>query len=165
MGTSIFLVALIFTGFLSVIMFILNLPLVYSLALTIIFILFQYLIGPVVVRASTRLKHLRPGENPWLESAAKGLADKSGIPPPRLAIVADNSPNAFVFGRTTKTATLAVHEGLLKNLNKEEVIGVIGHEIGHVKHQDYVVSARALSSCAWNMDGCMDVWRAGEKQG
>jgi heat shock protein HtpX len=93
----------------------------------------------LVALISTRLKHLRPGENPWLESAAKGLADKSGIPPPRLAIVADNSPNAFVFGRTAKTATLAVHEGLLKNLNKEEVTGVIGHEIGHIKHKDYVV--------------------------
>jgi len=58
---------------------------------------------------------------------------------PKLAIVPDNTPNAFVFGRTASGATLAVHEGLLNNLNKDEVQGVIGHELGHIKHKDYVV--------------------------
>jgi Zn-dependent protease with chaperone function len=67
------------------------------------------------------------------------LADKSGLPVPRLAIVPDETPNAFVFGRTAKGATLAVHEGLLKNLNEREVEGVIGHEFGHLHHRDYLV--------------------------
>ncbi len=58
---------------------------------------------------------------------------------PKLAIVPDNTPNAFVFGRTAKDATLAVHEGLLMNLNHEEIKGVIGHELGHIKHKDYIV--------------------------
>ncbi|MGB9675724.1 MAG: zinc metalloprotease HtpX, partial [Candidatus Bathyarchaeales archaeon] len=102
-------------------------------------ILFQYLIGPAVVEGSTRLRCLEHGENPWLESTVKELADKSGIPMPRLAIVPDDTPNAFVFGRTAKSATLAVHEGLLKKLNEDEIRGVIGHELGHIKHKDYVV--------------------------
>jgi len=139
MGTSIFLVAFIFAAFLAAIMFIIQLNLVYSVILTILFILFQYLIGPAIVRTSTRLKYLKAGENPWLESTVKGLADKSGILTPRLATVPDNTPNAFVFGRTASDATLAVHEGLLKNLNEDEVKGVIGHELGHIKHKDYII--------------------------
>ena len=139
MGTSIFLVAFIFAAFLAAIMFIIQLNLVYSVILTILFILFQYLIGPAIVRTSTRLKYLKAGENPWLESTVKGLADKSGILMPRLATVPDNTPNAFVFGRTASDATLAVHEGLLKNLNEDEVKGVIGHELGHIKHKDYII--------------------------
>jgi heat shock protein HtpX len=148
MGTSIFLVAFIFATFLAVIMlivqaFVVQMDILSNMALIIglpvIFILFQYLIGPAIVKMSTRLQYLKPGDNPWLESTVKELADKSAVPMPKLAIVPDNTPNAFVFGRTSSTATLAVHEGLLKNLNEDEVRGVIGHELGHIKHKDYVV--------------------------
>jgi heat shock protein HtpX len=139
MGTSIFLVAFIIAAFLAAIMFIVQLDLIYSIVLTLLFILFQYLIGPSIVGMSTRLQYLKAGENPWLESIAKELADKSGIPTPKLAIVPDNTPNAFVFGRTANGATLAVHEGLLRNLNEDEIKGVIGHELGHIKHKDYIV--------------------------
>jgi heat shock protein HtpX len=139
MGSSIFIVGFIFAAFLAAIMFIIQLNLIYSVILTVLFILFQYLIGPAIVRMTTRLQYLKPGENPWLESTVKGLADKTGIPMPRLATVPDNTPNAFVFGRTATGATLALHEGLLRNLNEDEVKGVIGHELGHLKHKDYIV--------------------------
>ncbi|MEM1539478.1 MAG: zinc metalloprotease HtpX [Candidatus Bathyarchaeia archaeon] len=139
MATSIYLVALIFALFLSAIMLILRLSLIYALIGTIIFILIQYLIGPAIVKSSTRLRYLETGENPWLESTVKELADKAGLPTPKLAIVPDKTPNAFVFGRTAKSATLAVHEGLLLNLNAEEIRAVIGHELGHLKHKDYIV--------------------------
>jgi len=139
MGTSIFLVAFIFAIFLSAIMFILNFSLLFAFIGTIIFILLEYLIGPAIVASSSRLHYLKSGENPWLESTVKDLAAKSGIPMPRLAIVQDSTPNAFTFGRTASGATLAVHEGLLKNLSEDEVRGVIGHELGHIKHKDYIV--------------------------
>ena len=139
MGSSIFIVSFIFALFLSVIMFIINLDLVFAVILTVLFILFQYLIGPSIVRMSTRLQYLEAGQNPWLELTVKELADKSGLPMPKLATVPDNTPNAFVFGRTSSGATLAVHEGLLRNLNENEVKGVIGHELGHIKHKDYIV--------------------------
>lgn len=139
MGSSIFLVAFIFAIFLSAIMFILNFSLIYAIIGTVIFILFEYLIGPAIVASSTRLRYLKLGENPWLESTVKELADKSGTPMPKLAIVPDKTPNAFVFGRTAGNATLAVHEGLLANLSEDQVKGVIGHELGHIKHKDYVV--------------------------
>lgn len=139
MGASIFLAAFIFALFLTAIMFIMQLSFIYALIGTVLFILLEYLIGPVVVKSSTRLRYLEKGENPWLEETVKELADKSGIPMPRLAIVPDKTPNAFVFGRTANDATLAVHEGLLEKLNKDEIRGVIGHELGHIKHKDYIV--------------------------
>lgn len=149
MSTSIILIAIVFALFLATIIAVFNaiahigLPLIYELALILmltgIFILFQYLIGPVIVRISTCLRYLKKGENPWLESTVKELAQKSELPIPRLAVVPDSTPNAFVFGRTAKGATLAVHEGLLTNLNKGEIRGVIGHELGHLKHKDYLV--------------------------
>jgi len=139
MSLSIFLVAFIFALFLAAIMFILNFHPIYAIIGTIIFILLQFLIGPAIVRSSTRLRYLKPGENPWLESTVRELAEKSRIPMPRLATVPDNTPNAFVFGRTAKSATLAVHEGLLMKLNKDEIKGVIGHELGHIRHKDYIV--------------------------
>ena len=148
MGTSILLVSLIFATFLFAVLFIiqefvatigLTYWIILIVALPIVFILFQYLIGPAIVKMSTRLQYLQPGQNPWLESTVKELADKSSLPMPKLAIVPENTPNAFVFGRTAQSATLAVHEGLLKNLNENEVKAVIGHELGHLKHKDYIV--------------------------
>ncbi|HXX88157.1 MAG TPA: M48 family metalloprotease, partial [Candidatus Acidoferrum sp.] len=140
MGTSIFVVAFIFAMFLAVILvlvqvFIVQLDLLTNIILIVslptLFILFQYLIGPAIVKMSTHLQYLKPGDNPWLESTVKELAEKSAIPMPKLAVVPDNTPNAFVFGRTASTATLAVHQGLLRNLNEDEIMGVIGHELGH----------------------------------
>jgi len=145
MSISIFLVFFIFALFLAVIMYLFQLPLIFAVIGSLLFILFQYLIGPEIVKVSTRLKYLKPGENPWLESTVRELAEKSGIPTPKLAIVPDETPNAFVFGRTRGDATLAVHEGLLKQLNKEEIRGVIGHELGHIKHRDFLVMT-ALSA-------------------
>lgn len=143
MATSIFLSAFIFALLVFAIVYYLQLDPVTGLLVALggsaLFILFQYAVGPAIVAASTRLQYLKPGDNPWLENTVKELADKSGLPMPRLAIVPNNTPNAFTFGRTTSGATLAVHEGLLKQLNEEEVKGVIAHELGHVKHKDYIV--------------------------
>ena len=143
MATSIFLSAFIFGLLVFAIVYFLQLDvftgLVIALGGSALFILFQYAIGPAIVAATTRLQYLKPGENPWLEKTVKEIADKSGLPMPKLATVPNNTPNAFTFGRTTSSATLAVHEGLLRQLNENEIKGVIAHELGHIKHKDYIV--------------------------
>lgn len=139
MMMSIILLSVIFSAFLITIMFLLQLPIWLAFLSTFIFLLLQYLVGPIIVRGSTRLQYLRSGENPWLEGLVSNLAKKGHISAPRLAIVPDETPNAFVFGRTARGATLAVHQGLLRQLNQEEVAAVIGHELGHLKHKDYAV--------------------------
>jgi len=148
MGSSIFVAAFIFGVFVVGVIFLLQYfvfgfdlwtGLLLSLGGIGLFILLQYLLGPAIVAATSRLHYLAPSENPWLESSVKELADKSGLPMPRLAVVPDNTPNAFVFGTSSRSATLAVHEGLLRSLSQDEVRGVIAHELGHVKHKDFIV--------------------------
>jgi len=143
MSLTILVVFAIFLALISFITFIFSLNPVSSFLLgvfgALLVMLFQYLIGPVIVRLSTGLQYLRPGDNPWLENKVQQLTQQSGIPMPRLALVPDNTPNAFVFGRTQKDATLAVNQGLLQRLNEDEIEGVIGHELGHIKHRDFIV--------------------------
>ena len=142
MSFTIILVFAIFLGLIFVVSFFFLDPfqgLVLAIVGSVFIILFQYAIGPVIVRATSRLHYLAPGENQWLESKVAQLASQSNIPMPRIAISPDPTPNAFVFGRTSKGATLAVHQGLLQRLNEDEIEGVIGHELGHVKHRDFIV--------------------------
>src|SRR5438093_6569049 len=142
MSLTIILVFAIFLGLLSIISFFFVDPttsLVLGLVGAGFIILLQYIIGPVIVRIASRLHYLAPGENRWLESKVGQLASQSGIPMPRLAISPDPTPNAFVFGRTQNGATLAVHEGLLQRLDEDEIEGVIAHELGHIKHRDFIV--------------------------
>ena len=110
-----------------------------SFVLALIFLGIQFLISPSIVAWSTRLQYLQPGQYPWLENTVKELASASGVPMPRLAIVPNPTPNAFVFGNSSSKMTLAVHEGLLRQLNEDEVRGVLAHELGHVKHRDSIV--------------------------
>ena len=142
MSFTIILVFIIFLGLIFVVSFFFLDPfqgLILAIVGSVFMILFQYAVGPVIVRATSRLHYLETGENRWLESKVAQLASQSNIPTPRIAISPDPTPNAFVFGRTSKGATLAVHQGLLQRLNEDEIEGVIGHELGHVKHRDFIV--------------------------
>jgi heat shock protein HtpX len=110
-----------------------------ALILALIFMSIQFLISPYIVAASTRLHYLQPGENPWLEGTVAKLVQQAGVKLPRLAIVPDPTPNAFVFGNSTNKMTLAVNQGLLSQLNEDEIQGVLAHELGHIRHKDSIV--------------------------
>jgi heat shock protein HtpX len=102
-------------------------------------VVFQWLIGPAMIRWTTNMRDMKKGEYPWIEEFVAELCKKHRLKMPKLAIVNDAQPNAFVFGRTNSSASLCVTQGLLKSLNKDEVKGVLAHEIGHIKHNDMVV--------------------------
>jgi len=107
--------------------------------LTGMFMLFEWFIGPSVAAKSLSLKYVASEEAPWLHSVVEELSRKSGIPKPKIAVAPYPVPNACVFGRTIRGATLAVTEGLLENLNADEVKAVISHELGHLRHKDCIV--------------------------
>jgi len=108
-------------------------------AITIVFVLIQWAVSPGVIRWSSRLQYLKSGENPFFEDTVRELCQKADVPMPMLAMSPDRSPNAFVFGRSRNSATLAVHQGLMEQLNRDEIRAVLAHEIGHLKHNDMVV--------------------------
>ncbi len=146
---TILITLVVFVGFVSVLSYFFSVssdlsfsPIVTlagALILAFIFMLIQFAISPSIVRWSTHLQYLKPGENPWLEGVVGKLASAAGVKQPRLAMVPDQTPNAFVFGNSSNNMTLAVNQGLLSQLNEEEVQGVIGHELGHIKHKDSIV--------------------------
>ena len=116
----------------------------YSLAvvtgLAALFMVLQWAISPVIVRWAIRgRREVTRESNPWLYTTVVELATQAGVPVPRIWASADDSPNAFVFGRTLASAELVVTEGLLERLNADEVRAVVGHEIGHLRHRDVLV--------------------------
>ncbi len=103
------------------------------------FILLQWLVSPAIVRWAARITHyLERQENPWLYDTVAKLAVKAQVPMPRIAIINDSTPNAFVFGRTLQSSTLAVHMGLLQQLSQTEIEAVLGHELGHLRNHDVI---------------------------
>jgi heat shock protein HtpX len=73
---------------------------------------------------------------PALYEMTERLAQKAGLPMPALYVIEDPQPNAFATGRNPKNAAVAVNRGLLDLLDKNEVEGVVAHELAHIKHRD-----------------------------
>lgn len=127
----------------SLFTYIFDLGVIITVFLVLLVVLAQWLLSPTIIKASTRLQYLKTGENAFLESAVSSMAQKAGIPTPKVAVVPDKTPNAFVFGTSASSATLAVHEGLLRNFRPEEIEAVIAHELGHIKHKDMMIMTAA----------------------
>ena len=116
-----------------------NIGIYAMVGLAIILGLIQWAIGPAIVRWSTNMRPLDKDEFPWIEEAVHEICIKNKAKIPKITIANTGMPNAFVFGRTNKSATLTLTRGLLNTLTPDEVKGVIAHEIGHIKHNDMVV--------------------------
>ena len=103
----------------------------------------QWYLGPVIIKWASGAKELKQNDAPELFEIVKKLTGKAGLPMPKLYLVNNPSPNAFAFGRTQTDSNIAVHSGLLSVLNKEEIEGVLAHEIGHINNRDVAVMTLA----------------------
>jgi heat shock protein HtpX len=84
-------------------------------------------------------------ESPVLHDVVQGLADKERMPVPKVYIIADKSPNAFATGRDENHAAVAVTSGILDLLNRDELMGVIAHELSHIRHRDILIGTMAAT--------------------
>ena len=84
-------------------------------------------------------------EAPDLYRMVKNLALKAGIPMPRVYIVPGDTPNAFATGRNESHAVVAVTEGILRMLNRDELEGVLAHELTHIKNKDMLIGSIAAT--------------------
>jgi len=102
---------------------------------------FVYWFSADIVLFKTKARVIGPGEAPELHNLVEHLAHRAGLPTPKIAIVDENSPNAFATGRSPSKAVVAVTSGLLKILNREELAGVLSHELAHVKNRDILLGS------------------------
>jgi heat shock protein HtpX len=84
-------------------------------------------------------------EAPQLYAMVKDLALRAGLPMPKIYIVPGDTPNAFATGRDENHAVVAVTEGIIRMLNKDELEGVLAHELTHIKNKDMLIGSIAAT--------------------
>lgn len=82
---------------------------------------------------------------PELYGLVEKLAGRAELPMPRVYVINENAPNAFATGRNPSNAAVAVTTGLMRTLDYNEIAGVLGHELAHVKHRDILISTIAAT--------------------
>ncbi len=98
--------------------------------------LFSYYAGDQVILGQSQARELQPAEEPELRHVVEGLAIGLGLPAPKLYVIEDSAPNAFATGRDPAHSSVVVTRGLLDKMERQELEGVIAHEMSHVGNRD-----------------------------
>jgi heat shock protein HtpX len=110
------------------------------LLIAIFLVLLQWYISPYIIMWTTNMQEADRKKYGWIYEMVEKICKKTRTPvPKKIFIVNSGAPNAFVFGRTPKSAYLAITRGLINTLDKEEIEAVIGHETGHIHYKDMIV--------------------------
>jgi len=103
----------------------------------------SYWFSDKIVLAMYRAQPVGPGHP--LYQVVERLAQRAGLPMPKVYVIPEMSPNAFATGRNPSHAAVAATEGILRVLSETELEGVIAHELSHVKHRDILISSVAAT--------------------
>jgi len=90
-------------------------------------------------------REVSQNEAPELYGIVAELTSKASLPMPKVYIMENDTPNAFATGRNPEHAAVAVTSGIMRILSKEELMGVIGHELSHIQHRDILISTIAAT--------------------
>jgi heat shock protein HtpX len=138
MYLTMFLLALVYLAFIAILFY-------FGVSATFIFILaaillgIQYFFSDKMVLWIMRAKIVSEAEAPQLHTMVERLCALSDLPKPKIAVVESSVPNAFATGRNPRNAVVAVTTGIMRTLNKEELEGVLAHELSHIKNRDVMV--------------------------
>lgn len=116
---------------------------VFAFGLALLMNVGSYWYSDKIVLSMYRAREVAPEEAPALHSMVEELARNAGIPKPRICVVPEAAPNAFATGRNPEHAVVAVTEGIMRLLSPEELRGVLGHEMGHIKNRDILIQTIA----------------------
>ena len=117
-----------------------GLPVWLAVPFAVIVLALQYALGPFVLQWIYKIQWTDPAQfNPQLAAFIARTCQERNIPQPRFGVIDDGNPNAFTFGHYPGNARLVVTRGLLQMLDPQEVQAVVGHEMGHIAHWDFVV--------------------------
>ena len=107
--------------------------------------LFAYWNSDKMVLRMSNAREVGPNEAPELHGIVESLAQRAGLPMPRVYIIDEDQPNAFATGRDPEHAAVAATTGLLRYLSREEIAGVMAHELSHVRHRDTLIMTIAAT--------------------
>jgi len=112
-----------------------------------------------IVLSIYKAREIQASDNPQLFQLTQELCQRGGLPMPRIYLIPSEQPNAFATGRDPQHAAVAVTEGMLRTLSTDELRGVIGHELAHVKHRDILIGTVAATIAgAISMIASMAQW-------
>ncbi len=106
---------------------------------------FSYWYSDTMVLKMYRAKPITRNQAPELYGLVEKLAEKAGLPMPKVCIINSDVPNAFATGRNPSHAAVAVTTGIMRILDYDELSGVLAHELSHVRHHDTLISTVAAS--------------------
>lgn len=96
----------------------------------------SYFHGDSILLAASRAREIQKADHPQLFNVVEELTIAAGLPMPKIYIIEDSAPNAFATGRDPQNASVAITRGLLEKLNREELQGVMAHELSHIQNRD-----------------------------
>jgi heat shock protein HtpX len=106
---------------------------------------FSYWFSDKIVLRMYGAKEVSQGEAPELYGIVADLTSKASLPMPKVYIMENDTPNAFATGRNPEHAAVAVTSGILRILSRDELMGVIGHELSHIQHRDILIGTIAAT--------------------
>jgi len=113
------------------------------LAIALVFNLAMFWFSDRIALKTSRARPLEPGEAPELVADVEDIAARARIPVPRLYLIPSEQPNAFATGRSPAHSAVAVTEGLIRLMPREQVRGVLAHELAHIRNRDVLVTTIA----------------------
>lgn len=135
-----------------------------ALFFAVLFNFFIYFFSGNLAIKSTRAQLIKDGEYEEVTQTISNLIQKEKMPMPELYVINSDQPNAFATGRNPKNAKVAVTTGILKLLNRDELEGVLAHELSHIKNRDILVSSiAAMLAAAISFMSRMVFWGGGNR--